>query len=268
MADRGFAVDTLDTFQKIITINGTFRFEYRTFRFCANETSYYDQFFVTMDNFLETVRNTRNLTSIHLGPLKCPQRGTCRELIFDFDATDYGDVRTCDCTSSACSTCWPFVQIAAHCTHWALINSLGIDASNIYWFFSGNRGLHCFVTDVTYVHNSAPSRAAIVAFLQHKDSHLSVPQVSLLATIRKHYDTVLRPLNNSKLSKEASSLTDGEILQICWPRMDVRVTADLKHLLRCPFSVNQKTDVCTRLVDNDLLSYVPREIRSTTPEEQ
>jgi DNA primase small subunit len=76
-----------------------------------------------------------------------------RELVFDLDLSDYGDVRGCnsaECMSSdkskaICAACWSAMTASSLLLHRWLTTIGGF--SNIVWAFSGRRGLHATVLD-------------------------------------------------------------------------------------------------------------------------
>ncbi|XP_015184214.1 PREDICTED: DNA primase small subunit-like [Polistes dominula] len=93
---------------------------------------------------------------------------TCeeRELIFDIDASDYNDVRTCCQNKEICKRCWKYVVIACKILNRHLIDFLGY--KKILWIFSGRRGIHCWVCDKEARKLYPRGRCAIITFMKHQ----------------------------------------------------------------------------------------------------
>lgn len=86
-----------------------------------------------------------------------------RELVFDIDINDYNEVRTCCDDSNHCLKCWKFVTIGMKFVDKTLKEDFGF--KNIIWFFSGGRGVHCWVNDPAYLNLDNNERALIVKYL-------------------------------------------------------------------------------------------------------
>ena len=88
-----------------------------------------------------------------------------RELVFDIDLTDYGPVRLCGCKeANVCPKCWVLMSMAVKVMDRGLKEDFGF--SNVAWFFSGRRGVHCWVCDVQARKMSNDARAAVVAYFE------------------------------------------------------------------------------------------------------
>lgn len=73
-----------------------------------------------------------------------------RELIFDVDLKDYDDVRHCACVQRqqglrVCRDCWPIAMAAAKIIEFLLREKFGF--IHTVYFFSGSKGIHCWVLD-------------------------------------------------------------------------------------------------------------------------
>jgi DNA primase catalytic subunit len=87
-----------------------------------------------------------------------------RELVFDIDLTDYDDVRNCGCqNANICSICWKYMYMAMNCITTSLREDF--DFQHMQWFYSGRRGIHCWVCDPTAKSLTDQGRTAIANYL-------------------------------------------------------------------------------------------------------
>ncbi len=98
-------------------------------------------------------------TSIHIGatyrsiiPPLIADGVKLRELVFDVDMDDYKlviDRTKCECKSSesksVCKVCWIVMKAGMRVLYNILNKDFGFN--HIYFFYSGRRGFHCWVTD-------------------------------------------------------------------------------------------------------------------------
>ena len=71
-----------------------------------------------------------------------------KEIVIDIDANDYDDVRTCACKGKKdmCVSCWLFIESAMESIETIITGYYGL--RDILWFFSGRRGVHCWISDM------------------------------------------------------------------------------------------------------------------------
>eukprot|EP00981_Chlorochromonas_danica_P001139 scaffold249_cov109-Ochromonas_danica.AAC.7 len=86
-----------------------------------------------------------------------------RELVFDIDMTDYDNIRTCCQGADICRRCWPYMTMAIKVLNRALKEDFAFE--HITWFYSGRRGVHCWVCDPEARRLPNEARAAIVDYL-------------------------------------------------------------------------------------------------------
>lgn len=181
-----------------------------------------------------------------------------RELIFDIDANDYDDVRFCSCkgTPSVCVICWKLIETAISILDSALKQDFGFE--KVFWFFSGRRGVHCWVCDHRARILTAEARSAIVSYLSveetrdndtghvrlqlgKKDLHPSLERAKKF--IDKYIKTAICDydmLNNPNIAKliqnylppnlfEAMSKEESSVDK--WKALKKAARADEKHLI-------------------------------------
>lgn len=87
-----------------------------------------------------------------------------RELVFDIDLTDYDEVRKCGCSgANICRVCWKYMQMAIDVMDETLADDFGFE--HVAWFYSGRRGVHCWVCDETARELTDPGRSAIANYI-------------------------------------------------------------------------------------------------------
>lgn len=95
-----------------------------------------------------------------------------RELVFDIDASDYDEIRSCCKEKKFCEKCYIIVLLSCKLLHYLMksttrhFNVLGSFGFNdIKWFFSGRRGLHCWIFDSRALSLSSSIRKALTNYL-------------------------------------------------------------------------------------------------------
>lgn len=87
-----------------------------------------------------------------------------RELTFDIDLTEYNDIRYCCGTEKkCCNKCWPLAVCAAQFLEHILRNVYG--CRQLVWFYSGRRGVHCWVYDEKFSTLQQDFREAVLRYI-------------------------------------------------------------------------------------------------------
>jgi DNA primase small subunit len=88
-----------------------------------------------------------------------------RELVFDIDLTDYDEVRHCGCSGAAiCGKCWSFMNMAVKVMDQGLKEDFGFE--RLAWFYSGRRGVHCWVCDESARALSNEARSSVAQYFE------------------------------------------------------------------------------------------------------
>jgi DNA primase small subunit len=86
-----------------------------------------------------------------------------RELVFDLDADDFKDIKSCCGPSEICERCWVYMHCALDCLYDVLTNNLGF--RHVLPVFSGRRGIHIWVCDKRARELDKKVREQIVRYL-------------------------------------------------------------------------------------------------------
>ena len=91
-----------------------------------------------------------------------------RELVFDIDLTDYDDIRQCGCSgANICTTCWTYMTMAIQVLDEGLKEDFGFQ--HVGWFYSGRRGVHCWVSDESARFLTNEARSAVAQYFEVSD---------------------------------------------------------------------------------------------------
>ncbi|EJD32869.1 prim-pol domain-containing protein [Auricularia subglabra TFB-10046 SS5] len=91
-----------------------------------------------------------------------PQR-LRKEFVIDIDITAYDDIRTCCTGKRICRRCWGFLAAAINVLEASLRLQFGY--KSILWVFSGQRGVHCWVSDDSAIELKDAHRHAALGWL-------------------------------------------------------------------------------------------------------
>jgi DNA primase small subunit len=88
-----------------------------------------------------------------------------KELIFDIDISDYDDVRNCCQKNDICSKCWKYIICGSKILERILREDFGF--KQIFFVFSGRRGVHCWVNDKRACLLNKKGRLAIERYINY-----------------------------------------------------------------------------------------------------
>ena len=178
-------------------------------------------------------------SAIHIGPVILNDERRLKELVFDIDLNDYGDLRSC-CNSSkkACEKCWgTYAQFCIRVLKRFLCDDYGFE--KVAFFFSGMKGLHCWVFDESAKQMSRTARETIVRDLNINEKPL--------ARKRRYVQEILTRVNYRKVLIEEHGLEkeleeactkwgmEAALCHLLWPRIDASVTTDPNHAIKMPY---------------------------------
>lgn len=198
---------------------------------------------------------------IHLGcvwPLQMEhgsaeaKRFVQRELILDIDLNDYGAIRgaVCDCGDArkCCDRCWTvFVQrttvpFLKHmlCTVWGF--------REVFFVFSGRRGLHVYVQDERVMRMTQQQRSEIIVRGTLETLQDDVLYKKIFLPVYKEYflDHQLghRPLPVAQgLQGEEEESLRERVWETLKPRFDHGLLNDVSHVVKIPQSIHKDTGV-------------------------
>ena len=163
-----------------------------------------------------------------------------KELVFDVDLTDYE--RKCCSSKTVCNSCFVIIKAGMKILDFSLRTEFGFEKVN--FFFSGGRGLHCWVGD----------REALVL-----DDYKRRSICSYFSTVLKKQ---MYPREYREILKEYSNEEGKALFESLFVRLDSNVTSETKHLLKAPFCIHPKTEkVCVALsvesIDNISIEEIP-----------
>ncbi|KAI5192600.1 DNA primase small subunit [Nematocida sp. AWRm77] len=168
-----------------------------------------------------------------------------KELVLDIDLTDYE--RACCTDKGMCNACLPIIKCAVKVVRHVLEVHLGFE--KILFVFSGGRGVHCWVSDSLACTLTSKDRANVAEYFQRLLKERDPSVTSLLEEYRAGLGI-----------EESASLS--VLYARLFPKLDVNVTKQMKHLLKSPFCIHPRTrKVCVPLpmecIDSLQLEDIP-----------
>lgn len=84
-----------------------------------------------------------------------------KEVVFDIDLTDFHRFCECGDKKQICSICWLHIEGSVLILSHFLLEVLQYNESNILWVFSGGKGVHCIVNNITSLDLSDSERVRL-----------------------------------------------------------------------------------------------------------
>lgn len=119
-----------------------------------------------------------------------------KELIFDIDLTDYDEVRKCCQKNDVCSKCWKFIISGAKILERILTEDFGF--KQIFFVFSGRRGIHCWVCDKRACLLNKNARTAIEKYIYYERLNFNISDIN--KAIKRNFSSPIYPAYLSAVS--------------------------------------------------------------------
>lgn len=232
------------------------------------------------------------------------------ELVFDIDLNEYDAVRqyVCDCQGpdQVCLRCWQLINLAIRIIDETLRLDFGME--QIFWLFSGRRGVHGWVIDDVGFTLNQEQRMSIIDYLsvihgeddrariedrskirydfrkrlehtifkfflrnvRHKDllglGFSSRIASDIMKQLKFQEGRIDENLSKSLNRRLANINKYDEILRRWAPRIDHKVSIDLRRLLRLPYSIHGKTGRVAHILNSNVIfDFNPEEDQSLFP---
>ncbi|MHA2402763.1 MAG: DNA primase catalytic subunit PriS [Candidatus Kariarchaeaceae archaeon] len=212
-----------------------------------------------------------------------------RELIFDLDLDEYDPVRQCDCTGrSVCEICWGLMQEAAEVMDETLQIDFGFQKR--VWVYTGGRGYHCWILDQNTFTLDQDQRSAIIGYMQLIHDPKGLQKIDAIGNhteilTKRIYQMLGRKfiledskqvlieeagftensLQKARVALKSSNLIRDiisaipknkeeiflkSVIKRHYPRIDHKVTIDVRRLIRMPGSVHIRTKNICEYIDD------------------
>ena len=204
-------------------------------------------FFDSVSRFRDCVL-TMVPSVIHIGPIYSSSSNENavvekRELVFDIDLNEYVDEmglplrKCCGKEKKCCALCWPLALVAKIIISETMRRFTGF--SNMRFFFSGGRGIHCWVMDEIAKTMTSEDRSNILKrFAATKTLKMSPEMYAAQKKFKKEELEQICDdlgLDKSKYPKKS------DMLKLFWPRFDTAVTTGMTHPIKSPFCIHSVT---------------------------
>ena len=217
-----------------------------------------------------------------------------RELGFDIDLDEYDPIRVCGCSGKKfCKTCWEFAKTAIILLDNTMKDDFGFQETR--WIFSGRRGVHGWVLDENGKKLNRKQRSSIIQYLSmdgidannfnKKLRYVHPLRLRVIDLVAYSYflhaspselmnDLGFREKDAKRIIKAAEagrkkfnwkqdlpSNVDAQkaaqkVFEYRFPRIDGKVTCDIRRLLKIPNSINGLTGNECRVIE-DYESFDP-----------
>jgi len=155
-----------------------------------------------------------------------------KELIFDIDISDYDEVRKCCQKNDICSKCWKYIICGSKILERILREDFGF--KQIFFVFSGRRGVHCWVCDKRACLLNKRGRLAIERYINYD----RMDENSYDSRIYKNKRNFVNPVYPAFLS--AASIMKNYFFEIVKEQdilKDEKIKKNLKNIITLYFSL-------------------------------
>jgi len=174
-----------------------------------------------------------------------------KELVFDFDADAYNEVRTCCGGSGLCEKCWLFLVSAIKLVDLRLSKDFGFEHK--LWVFSGRRGVHCWVCDPRARALSPEARASILDYLslisggenQAKKVQLTTEMLRYPAIAQSYHDICVPMFEKILVSQQLLDSSAG------WDKILHLLPKDIAQQLSEKWTLDNETGPLTHYDSDD-----------------
>jgi len=188
---------------------------------------------------------------IHIGPIcesnsESDLKARKKELVFDIDLDEYVDSNQksirgcCGKERKCCKKCWELAIIAKTILGEVLKKFMGF--KKVKFFFSGGRGMHCWVLDSEAKTLSREDRLAILnRFKSIKTIPKSLEMRYILQRFKKTYLLDVMKSLQCDFGKQDNEISKTELLTFFWPKFDAGPTEQISHPVKSPFVLHRTT---------------------------
>jgi len=181
----------------------------------------------------------------------------------DPDKYDRTNVCACGKARKVCDACWStFMDPAQRVLLWVLREFLGY--RRIFTVFSGRRGFHMWICDERVIRMSQPERRSLVEVLRRptlgEGDELSDHIYTILAPVFDNTPALRARFHAPPLERDWKDAHRAAVFAALWPKLDVAVSADVRHLHKVPLVLHPSTGaICVVMgdVDDDEERFVP-----------
>jgi len=255
-----------------IAMPGRFAFREFSFGFQKEGAEVYVrwQSFADVHKFEEEVRR-RGPSRIDVGPYygaeprlrytEAEMLPLRREFVIDIDVDDYGVLRSCNC-AAICTHCWPLVAVAAQTVDFLLRRKFGL--TDLQWFFSGRRGVHCWCLDTEAAVFTDTFRQAICDYFNvwsarsawSSAAEMLAIKPEALQEFRPLVERILRPRFERLVAKGVIDLGEpslrSALLTLCKPRENATLARAALSALTLPDNAHRWAGLKSALVTHHL----------------
>ena len=213
----------------------------REFRF-EFQTSWKNMHFETRQIFSSFVESN-NIVRIHIGALYEINALPKKNIVFDIDITDFKFRKCCSSFPKLCEKCILIIKLDALILNILLKKILGY--SDVRFFFSGMKGIHCWVFDKKSLELDLDTRKKVIDLIAKKPQNNNSFLLNFLLSdkdVLNTLDEIKKEISHLHSNNTGLKLNENKILlKEFWPIIDKGPSYDIKHVVKCPLTVHTTT---------------------------